>query len=1212
MKVSAKIPKEDELNAIKIKKKIYQTGTEYFNTKPSKGIAYLQEHGLLSTPLDPGEVVTFLKENPSLDKRMIGEFISVKKNSTILEAYQKSFNFEDTRIDEALRMYLETFRLPGESPVISYILEHFAEHWHKMNGEPFANTDAAFTLAYGVIMLNVDQHNLNAKKQNIPMTCENFKRNLSKVNGGLDFEEEMMDEIFQAIKNDEIVMPAEQTGIVKENYLWKILLRRGVNREGDFIHVPTGYFDSELFAIVWGPTVAALSFVFDKSSDENIIQTAISGYRKCAVISAYYGLSDVFDNLVISLCKFTTLLSFSESAESFPVIFGSNSKAQLAARTVFSLAQAHSGILHDGWKNILDCLLQLFRTKMLSEILVKVDDFLHPEGRVSLIRTETTTQPRTETGVLSSFYSYFTDTPQQRGPTAEEQEATRRAHCCIQDCHVEQLIMESKFLQVDALQELLKALIYASRCPDNQESINGTQCDEDAAVLFLEILITVILQNRDRIVVYWQTIQDHFYSLIVNSAEHTFLVERVVVGLLRITIKLLRREEIAQQMLSSLRILLLMKPEVIHSLSKHIAYGLHELVKTNAANIHSGQDWFTLFTLMEVVGAGTNPPPIMQSHSNVNIQDVISDAGAQSDSEVNASGNQCADNGTDRGYTSDSELYGTQSRSDVRSSSFPGDVRVPASVHGSWLMVNKEELDSCSHVTSMPSVSPNHFSIVLNEELKHHDLKSLLKCCETLAFLVRDAAHVTPLNFESCIHAIRMFVEASIDRGIHLHKKQTHSTSGNKKSQKGRGKKEHHIKKSISTPTHLVGKGESDDEKELDSYQTVAVQLLDLMHTLHTRVAAIFNSWVQEEGEEREQCRLLHGNGEGVVSDATGVGVGTLWVMCWCPILQGIARLCCDTRRHVRSQALNYLQKALLLHDLQTLSPIEWENCFNKVLFPLLSNLLDNVNSQDPSGIEETRIRASTLLCKVFLQHLTPLLGLSTFTALWLTILEYMDKYMHLERSDLLWEAIPESLKNMLLVMHTAGILHQGQTEESQLWRLTWDRIDTFLPNLRNEVFRPHDADQAHGVPGGRDASPSPPPSASSPAAVQTQQPQASSAALHTGGSALPQTTTPPLLAHHTSQSASAAEQHADELSSVVVQDDSLTASSAAAGVPQYFLHPPLPVIMNHPPTVPGDLAHGSIMPLLLHPDILQQSTTIPVISPQMLVERSQMTSLSQ
>lgn len=42
----------------------------------------------------------------------------------------RSFNFGNTRIDEALRMYLETFRLPGEAPLISLLMEHFAEHWH--------------------------------------------------------------------------------------------------------------------------------------------------------------------------------------------------------------------------------------------------------------------------------------------------------------------------------------------------------------------------------------------------------------------------------------------------------------------------------------------------------------------------------------------------------------------------------------------------------------------------------------------------------------------------------------------------------------------------------------------------------------------------------------------------------------------------------------------------------------------------------------------------------------------------------------------------------------------------------------------------------------------------------------------------------------------------------------------------------------------------
>lgn len=45
----------------------------------------------------------------------------------------------------------------------------------------------------------------------------------------------------------------------------------------------------------------------------------------------------------------------------------------------------------------------------------------------------------------------------------------------------------------------------------------------------------------------------------------------------------------------------------------------------------------------------------------------------------------------------------------------------------------------------------------------------------------------------------------------------------------------------------------------------------------------------------------------------------------------GIAWLCCDARRPVRMQALTYLQRALLVHDLQTLDAIEWESCFNKV-----------------------------------------------------------------------------------------------------------------------------------------------------------------------------------------------------------------------------------------------------------------------------------------
>ena len=44
--------------------------------------------------------------------------------------------------------------------------------------------------------------------------------------------------------------------------------------------------------------------------------------------------------------------------------------------------------------------------------------------------------------------------------------------------------------------------------------------------------------------------------------------------------------------------------------------------------------------------------------------------------------------------------------------------------------------------------------------------------------------------------------------------------------------------------------------------------------------------------------------------------------------------MCCDPRRNVRHMAISYLQRALLAHDLQRLSPNEWEACFLEVRGP--------------------------------------------------------------------------------------------------------------------------------------------------------------------------------------------------------------------------------------------------------------------------------------
>lgn len=219
---------------------------------------------------------------------------------------------------------------------------------------------------------------------------------------------------------------------------------------------------------------------------------------------------------------------------------------------------------------------------------------------------------------------------------------------------------------------------------------------------------------------------------------------------------------------------------------------------------------------------------------------------------------------------------------------------------------------------------------------------------------------------------------------------------------------------------------------------------MDLLDTLHIKAATVFTTWAEEKRDLAER------------SGFTDTVVSNLWSRCWCPILQGIARLSCDINGEVRMHALQYLQRALLVHELQTLSAMEWEACFNKVLFPLLAKLLENIDPRNAIRMEETRMRASTLLCKVFLQHLTTLARLSTFTALWLTILDYMDKYMKSDKSDLLHDVIPESLKNMLLVMETTGLFNQNNPDVkfSTLCAITKDRIESFLPGLWEDLFR--------------------------------------------------------------------------------------------------------------------------------------------------------------
>jgi len=177
--------------------------------------------------------------------------------------------------------------------------------------------------------------------------------------------------------------------------------------------------------------------------------------------------------------------------------------------------------------------------------------------------------------------------------------------------------------------------------------------------------------------------------------------------------------------------------------------------------------------------------------------------------------------------------------------------------------------------------------------------------------------------------------------------------------------------------------------------------------------------------------------------------------------------LCRDNRADIRNQSLNILQRSLLSQALNLVGPDSWVLCFDKVIFPLLDELLlplGEENGQSKDIIEETRLRGQQILVKTFLQYMSVLIKCPNFNALWLKILSYIQKYMTADKSQFLAEAVTESLKNILLVMFANDILKPAGEIPSDLsdpnlqtqlafWDLSWRTIDEFCPQMKSDFI---------------------------------------------------------------------------------------------------------------------------------------------------------------
>ncbi|KAI1134462.1 hypothetical protein F5Y05DRAFT_397930 [Hypoxylon sp. FL0543] len=481
------LPDREVLREERHRKKIIIKGASKFNENPKEGLGYLRESGIISD--DPASAARFLRGTSRISKAVLGEFLSKRGNDEYLAAFLDLFDFSGKRVDEAVRLLLESFRLPGESPLIERIVTAFAKKYFASSGsDVVASEDAVFVLTYAIIMLNVDQHSpkLKGKKR---MELADFARNLRGVNAKNDFPPEFLESTFEAIKNNEIILPDEHDNQHAFDYAWRELLLK-TESAGPLVLCDTNIYDADMFATTWKPIVSTLSYVFMSATDDAVFSRIVTGFDQCAQIASRYGITDALDRIIRNLSYMTTLdaddlsntslnteVKVSDDGDSvmvseLAVKLGRDFKAQLATLVLFRVVKGSEQVIRDGWRHIIRIWLKLFVNSLIPSF------FNSDSGKLKLPKIPLHTPSQVidraaktaDTGLFSALSSYISsyaaDDPPE--PSAEEVESSLSTADCIKACDLESVFANISALPADSLVPLLEALL--NELPDDESS----------------------------------------------------------------------------------------------------------------------------------------------------------------------------------------------------------------------------------------------------------------------------------------------------------------------------------------------------------------------------------------------------------------------------------------------------------------------------------------------------------------------------------------------------------------------------------------------------------------------------------------------------------------------------------------------------------------------------------------------------------------------
>ncbi|KAG8926398.1 guanine nucleotide exchange protein for ADP-robosylation factor [Tulasnella sp. 418] len=281
-------------------------GIRKFNFKPKKGIQFLIDTGFIPRK-DAKSIAKFLMETDGLNKTMIGEYLGEgeEENIATMHAFVDLMDFTEMPFIDALRIFLQSFRLPGEAQKIDRYMLKFAQRYMDGNtNTPFANADAVYVLAYSTILLNTDAYNPQA--------------------------------LFKTM------MRAQRKGVARSN--------------DRFFSASHSIHVKPMFEVAWMAFLAGISGPLQDTDDIEIVELCLDGFKSAIRIVCVFDLELERNAFVTTLAKFTFLNNLGEM----------KTKNMEAIKALLDVAVTEGNHLKGSWREVLTCVSQLERMQLIS------------------------------------------------------------------------------------------------------------------------------------------------------------------------------------------------------------------------------------------------------------------------------------------------------------------------------------------------------------------------------------------------------------------------------------------------------------------------------------------------------------------------------------------------------------------------------------------------------------------------------------------------------------------------------------------------------------------------------------------------------------------------------------------------------------------------------------------------------------------------------